>query len=251
VISSREESLLIMEKATCSLSAWMKTFARNQRLDSYASIYKSIVEAAYLLDETGVSHCDMHPGNIGLLLKDAKGIICNDATQAHSVNLSDPNALSIKFIDFGMSCWTATTAEAGNLVRQGYPAFMAPEHFLPSDGWAVLLIGYQMAGVNLPWLELNRRGAGPHAIDLMKKKCLLGDTFSYSDKCLAALLDSSFVTSWRETSLAELKKIKWPFSRFMSELFSALLANELDVLRQGSTNQKWSERVRHVPIRDN
>jgi hypothetical protein len=115
----------------------------------------------------------------------------------------------------------------------------------------VLVLGYHLVGIFLPWYDINRND--PKAVDKIeasKASCLFGSNFHRNHANLVALISGATVSSWRRRASAKMKELKWPFVDFMDALFRALIENELDVLRHGYPTLKWSERLRHVSVPD-
>lgn len=261
LIQNEQESLLVMERATCSLSVWHKQWTLchpisgdvlPDRLAGYVRIYTKVVEGAYVLDRAGVIHSDAHMGNIVVSLYDDKGDIFPNALLAYQrISFEHPSS-AVQFVDFGKSSWQRCLPEdSGQHVSQGVTSYMAPEGFFPSDGWAVLVLGYHLVGIFLPWYDINRND--PKAVDKIeasKASCLFGSNFHRNHANLVALISGATVSSWRRRASAKMKELKWPFVDFMDALFRALIENELDVLRHGYPTLKWSERLRHVSVPD-
>jgi hypothetical protein len=249
-ISSQAESLLVMEGASCSLSMWLKQWPFEEKYVSwYTEVYTRIVRSSLRLDECGVSHNDAHPGNIGLFMKDKRGVDITNALMSFKADYTGP--WQVKFFDFGKSSWGVYSADDVKDVSQGLPSFMAPSGFFPSDGWAVYILAFFMAGLTLPWYKINcdEKGRRVH-IDKVRTSCLLGDHFCRTEAHLVALLDGTTKVAWRLDAMGLLRRKQWPFLGFMEALFKSLISDELNVLRTGRRTQSWSAGIRSVPIQD-
>jgi len=204
--------------------------------------------ASFLLDESGVSHNDLHPGNVVAMVRNHRGELCFSAPAAlFPLTLQNTE---IRFIDFGKSSWVKPNGLADNngSASRGAEVYMGPDSFRHSDGWSVLIMGYYMAGISLPWHSSSI--VREVDIDILKCRCLLGDTFKYNEKSLQALADGSTQTVWRTKAAEKMDRLKWPYRRFMEELFQALVSNELKVLRDGlSVERRWSASVRKLDLR--
>ena len=249
-----------MERATCSLRAWKTQWAlfnpsskevNPDRLASFVRIYTKVVEGACVIDRAGVIHSDVHMGNIVVSVYDDKGDIIPNVVQAYKRTCFTHTSSAIKFVDFGKSSFFLPEEEDSKHVSQGVPALMAPKGFSPSDGWAVLMLGYQLVDIKLPWYEINRdRPEERDEIETSKASCLLGSDFHRNQANLEALISGTTVSSWRRKASARMNQLKWPFVDFLDALFRALIENELEVLRFGYPTQTWSERIRQMPVPD-
>jgi len=210
-ISSQAESLLIMEVASCSLSMWLKQWPFQEKyLSWYTEVYTRIVSSALRLDECGVSHNDAHPGNIGLFMKCKDGKDISNAMMSFKADYTGP--WQVKFFDFGKSSWGVYSAEDAKDVSQGLPSFMAPSGFFPSDGWAVYILAFFMAGLPLPWYKLNCDVNGKRVhIDKVRTGCLLGKEFCRTEAHLVALLEGKTRVDWLDHAMFLLREKKWPF----------------------------------------
>jgi len=249
-----------MERATCSLRDWKTQWAlfnpsskevNPDRLASFVRIYTKVVEGACVIDRAGVIHSDVHMGNIVVSVYDDKGDIIPNVVQAYKRTCFTHTSSAIKFVDFGKSSFFLPEEEDSKHVSQGVPALMAPKGFSPSDGWAVLMLGYQLVDIKLPWYEINRdRPEERDEIETSKASCLLGSDFHRNQANLEALISGTTVSSWRRKASARMNQLKWPFVDFLDALFRALIETELEVLRFGYPTQTWSERIRQMPVPD-